>query len=227
MWDKYSREIFHGNPNIAQPGQERGMDVDWVPFYKGRRGYNQDAIDHWVWNMNWKCKPGEIYLTSVEKSFGEARKSDVIIEPNAPAWKSVAPNKDWGFSKYQAVCTNLVLGGYRVIQPVYNSVPRLQGAKHVKSDSGFRGCLSLIANSRMYLGPEGGLHHGAAAVDKPAVVLFGGFIPPQVTGYDTHKNLAGSDTFCGSYNRCQHCVDAMAKITVEEVIESCRSILRG
>jgi glycosyl transferase family 9 (putative heptosyltransferase) len=226
LWDKYSRPIFHGNPNIAQPGQERGMDVEWIPYYKGRRGYNQDAKDHWVWNMNWKCVPGEIFFTPVERHFGETRKSDVVIEPNAPAWKSVAPNKDWGFDKYQEVCTALVADGYRVIQPAYNDARRLEGAEPVITAS-FRDCLALIAHTRMFLGPEGGLHHGAAAVGKPAVVLFGGFIPPKVTGYDMHKNMVGSDRFCGSYFRCQHCVDAMAKISAEEVLEEARSILRG
>ena len=103
---------------------------------------------------------------------------------------------------------------------------RLRGVRHLET-SDFRQALGVLKAAKLYVGPEGGMHHGAAAVSTPAVVLFGGFIPPQVTGYDTHINLAGSDRFCGSFNKCQHCLDAMKSISVETVYESARRKLSG
>jgi hypothetical protein len=49
------------------------------------------------------------------------------------------------------------------------------------------------------------------------VVLFGGFIPPQVTGYPGHVNLTGGAVACGSLQRCSHCQAAMNAISVDEV----------
>ena len=77
--------------------------------------------------------------------------------------------------------------------------------------------MTVLSRARSALIPEGGLHHGAAALGVPAVVLFGGFIPPAVTGYADHANFTGGATACGSLNKCLHCRDALEKITVEEV----------
>jgi len=51
------------------------------------------------------------------------------------------------------------------------------------------------------------------------VVLFGGFIPPSVTGYAAHANLTGGAEACGSLKPCPHCRKAMEAISVEEVVE--------
>jgi hypothetical protein len=67
------------------------------------------------------------------------------------------------------------------------------------------------------------MHHGAAAVGTPAVVIFGGFIPPAVVGYDMHVNLTGGAEACGSLNKCLHCRAAMEKISVEEVYQAVKS----
>jgi hypothetical protein len=48
------------------------------------------------------------------------------------------------------------------------------------------------------------------------VVLFGGFIPPAVTGYNTHTNLTGGAVACGSFLPCDHCRAAMLNIGVDE-----------
>ena len=55
----------------------------------------------------------------------------------------------------------------------------------------FRHALAILERARLYVGGEGGLHHGAAAVGVGGVVLFGGFVPPLVTGYAVHANLTG------------------------------------
>jgi hypothetical protein len=49
------------------------------------------------------------------------------------------------------------------------------------------------------------------------VVLFGGFIPPSVTGYGGHANLTGGAEACGSLDPCRHCQAAMGRIGVDEV----------
>ena len=75
----------------------------------------------------------------------------------------------------------------------------------------------------LYLGPEGGFSHAAAALSKPGVVIYGGWIPPQIIGYDFHENLyvdiEGSP--CGIRDReCDHCKKCMDLITVDNVINA-------
>ena len=148
----------------------------------------------------------------------------VLIEPNLPWWKSVAPNKDWGREKYQRVADLLRAEGHRVAQFSNPKGTTLVGVEQLFTTS-FRDALAILKNAGVYVGPEGGLHHGAAAVGVPAVVLFGGFIPPAVTGYDAHVNLTGGVEACGSLSACAHCKAAMKSISVEEVFSAAKDRL--
>src|SRR5262249_18357046 len=148
------------------------------------------------------------------------------VEPNVPWHKSVAVNKDWGLKNYQAVVDRLIKDGFDVVQSSYGR-DRLSGVRVVKTPT-FRDALSVMSGARAALVPEGGLHHGAAAVGIAAVVIFGGFIPPTVVGYDTHHNLTGNSTeACGSLTRCDHCRRAMASISVEEVYQAVKRMADG
>lgn len=226
LWDKQSETIFRNNPNIAFPGNEHRSKIEWIGFHKGSRGYNRQGDGHWIWNMDWRCTPGELYLSVGEKAAAARHGSGfVVMEPNVETWKSSSPNKDWGFHKYQAIADRLIAAGHRVVQ-FLNGGPILQGVDTIKTKT-FRDAVSIMAHASIYVGPEGGLHHGAAAMGIPGVVLFGGFIPPSVTGYDIHTNMAGSDRFCGSFSSCEHCREAMAAISVDAVYNAARERLSG
>jgi ADP-heptose:LPS heptosyltransferase len=228
MWDQHSGEIFDRNPNIARPGSEKAADLEWVPFFKGSRLYNKPAAGRWIWNYEFRAAPGEMFFSHQEQTEGRRYGAGfVLIEPYVAPWKSSSANKDWGLAKYQAV-TNRLLGlGHAVVQLRYpKGGPALNGTRMVMSRS-FRDALSIMQNAALYIGPEGGLHHGAAAVSIPAVVLFGGFIPPSVTGYPTHTNLTGGATeACGNLRPCAHCRDALAAISVDQVVEAAQNRLR-
>lgn len=221
LWDSQSKEVFAHNPNIAAPGSEGASDLEWVPFYKGHRIYNRQSGDRWIWNLDFRAMPGEIFFSPSEIAIGKRRgKGFVLIEPSVPAWKSSAANKDWGWANYQTVARILEARGHRVVQFVHAR----GGRSLVKVDAvrtwSFRDALSILRCAAIYLGPEGGLHHAAAALGIPGVVLFGGFIPPSVTGYAIHTNLTGAAEACGSLRPCDHCKAAMAAISVQGVVEA-------
>lgn len=227
IFDKHSEMIFRNNPNVVFPGNERRSKIEWVPFYKGSRGYNRQGDGRWIWNMEWRCSPGEIYFNHGEEAAGRRYgKGFVVIEPNVVRWKASAENKDWGFANYQAVARRLLADGFGVLQflPCEGSGERLDGAKVVTTAT-FRDAAAILKSAALYIGPEGGLHHAAAALGVAGVVLFGGFIPPSVTGYDTHTNLVGSDRFCGLFAACDHCRQAMAAISVDTVYAAARERL--
>lgn len=226
-WDKHSQEVFRGNPNIAPPGSERDRDVEWVPFYKGHRLYNHISGRRWVWNRSFKAVPGEVFLTAREQAWAAGLGSGfVLMEPNVEDFKNWAPNKRWPYDRYDVVAARLVREGYEVIQLEHGGAHRIPSARMVQSVD-FRHALAALKRSALYIGPEGGMHHGAASVGTSAIVLFGGFVPPAVTGYDTHINLTGGTEACGSLTACRHCAAAMRAISVDVVTDAAVTILRN
>lgn len=208
-WGPHSEMIFRNNPNVARPGQEKG--ARWVHYYKGRRIYNAAGPGRWIWNYDFRAEPGELFLDK-----GELREADddlILIEPNVPR-KPCAPNKQWPVDRWVVLAKRLMLQGWKVRQFEYGGPNRV--APGIPTAT-FREAAGWLSSARAAVLPEGGLHHAAAAVGLPAVVLFGGFVPPAVLGYDSHSNLTGGAEACGSFTRCQHCVDAMAAIEVDEV----------
>jgi hypothetical protein len=227
IWDKNSEPVFRNNPNVARPGAESRTKIEWIPFYAGHRIYNRRVGDRWVWNYDFRPVPGEMFFSRSEIEFARREgRGFILIEPNVPQFKSVAPNKTWPIERYQVVADRLIKAGHTVRQFDYKGGQRLDGVKGIAAPN-FRHALAALSMASVYVGPEGGLHHGAAAVGIPGVVLFGGFIPPQVTGYDSHINLTGGAEACGSFNRCAHCAAAMAAISVEEVEGAALSVLEG
>jgi ADP-heptose:LPS heptosyltransferase len=234
VWDHYSEMVFRDNPNIAFPGADQGAGnfkpgyvLRWIKFHRGHRIYNKqdDGNSRWIWNMEFKAVPGEMYFNLAEKTDAERVGQDwIIIEPNVPP-KPAAMNKHWPLNRYQWVADRLLRAGYKVAQFEHiHSREKLVKVQHLPSRN-FRTALALVGRAKMTISSEGGLHHGAAAMGKPAVALFGGFIPPQVTGYPDHENIATEGEACGKYVLCDHCTKAMESIAPEQVYEAAKRIL--
>lgn len=226
IWDHQSEQIFQGNPNIAPLGSEGADDLQWINFYRGNRLYNTQRAGRWEWNYDFRPTPGEIFFTDQELKWAERFGRDfIIVESNVPEHKTVARNKQWPILRYEKLARYLHKGGHDIRQFVYfNARHKVVVAKPIKPPN-FRHALAVLARAKLYIGPEGGLHHGAAAVGTKAVVIFGGFIPPQVTGYDMHVNIAAEGKACGVYTRCAHCAEAMESISVEQVHRAAMSQL--
>lgn len=226
LWSSWAPIIYQDNPNVAPPGSEDSPDLEWNSHVKGSRKYNKLVNGKWVWNYDFKPTPGEFFFTDYEVSLRERFPSGaVVVEPNVPWQKKVWPNKDWGEGKYETLVMLLRERGHRVIQFVHGNTRRRVDADEFIALDSLRNVASVMTQQLMYVGPEGGMHHTAAAVGIKAVVLFGGFIPPQVTGYDTHVNLTSGAEACGNIETCSHCREAMRRISVEEVFHHCLSQL--
>jgi ADP-heptose:LPS heptosyltransferase len=231
IWDHNTPKILDPNPNVAKPGSEGASDLEWIAYYKGSRIYNKAGNGHWIWNYDFRPIPGEVYFNITEKMRGDrAGKGFIVIEPNVEAWKPMAINKQWGEKNWVALADKL-RPDFRLIQFKYtsgqhNSGKPLPGVEQIETQT-FRDSLSVLKRAALYVGSEGGLHHGAAAMGTKAVVIFGGFVPPQVTGYDMHVNLAAGGEACGSFKPCDHCRKAMEEITLEQVYDGVISQMRS
>jgi ADP-heptose:LPS heptosyltransferase len=137
-------------------------------------------------------------------------------------------NKAWLLTYWSQLATKLQAAKVGpLIQCNPLEVRALPGAATVKTPS-FRHAVAVLSVCRALVTTEGGLMHAAAAVGVPAVVVFGGFISPEVTGYSLHRNLFSGDGLgCGMRSACDHCRRAMARITPAMVHNHLRGLLEG
>ena len=224
-WTHNSKEIFKGNPNIAAPGSEPDDDLEWHPFRRGNRLYNHDDTINrrWVWNMNFRPVPGEVFFTEEELQIGASfGKGFVLLEPNVVRHKPSSQNKQWPVPYWTTLAHDLIRRGLDVRQLEYGGQHQIFIKKVAVRT--FREALAVMQHASVVVTAEGGLHHGAAAVGCPAVVIFGSFIPPQVTGYDDHENISHGKP-CGNYTGCDHCTTNMVAIKMEQVRDATLRIL--
>lgn len=222
IWSAQSHLLFRGNPNIAPLGTETPDDI-WIEHYRGRRLYGEVVGGRWVFR-DFECPPGEVFLTREEKAFALGRlwgpDPVAIIEPRVkPIGACQGANKQWPVARYQELASRMLAStGARPLQLVPPGAKPLLADVDVIETPTFRHALAVLGLAQLYIGPEGGLHHGAAAMGTPAVVIFGGFNSPRSTGYAWHENIAVGEP-CGSIEACWHCRAAMDSISVERVLE--------
>ncbi|WP_326535353.1 glycosyltransferase family 9 protein [Pseudorhodoferax sp.] len=212
--------IWQGNPRFAAP--DAGGPVQRLVSGPGRRPYiARETATRWIFR-EWVCPVGEIHLDPAERRFGRAGRGRVLVEPHLKA--AASPNKDWGRARWTALVAALTGDGWDVVQLGPAGTPLLPGAALVETP-GFRAACAVLAQVRLAILPEGGLHHAAAALGTPAIVLFGGFISPSQTGYAHQLNLFSGGEPCGMRRPCRHCRQAMAHIEVERVLAEARALL--
>lgn len=207
-------EIHRGNPALTK---EVVPSCIWVHCHKGYRPYvdnERSSKERLVWKRDFKADPGEIFLGPQEIERWAPFKGFVYIEPNIKGW--LGPNKDWGFDRWQEVVDLMP-----EVRWVQGPGRKLKGVTQAETAS-FRDACALLANCSMFVGTDGGLHHASAALEKRAVVVWGGFTHPRNLGYDTHINLHAGVEPCGNLKACEHCRKAMEKIKPAMVVKAIR-----
>jgi len=234
-------DLYNYNPYILRSGTVYSeKDVQWVFDYSGNRPY----IDYkataahpdnrgmkrpyrWIWNMEHKPEPAEIFFSPEEKWQIETqleRREYVLVDPNI---KRRAPLiKRWPFAYYQDVVYEIARY-VEVIQPLHiqRDDRLLDGVQGWNAN--LRELAVLMSCAKCFLGNEGLPHHLAAAVNIPAVVVAGAFIPKSVTGYPSQTWFEVKDKrVLGVREHIQAGFDAMAQIEPQQVITAVKRILR-
>jgi len=213
--------VWQGNPAIAFAP---GPGVTCLVNAPGARPY---LVYPWsrgsgVKFSGWRAAehPARLYLSEEEQRLAAELRTALprllVIEPWLASESN--PNKQWGRLRWAALTRALIAQGWQVAQLGPAGTPLLEGVLRVETPS-FRLACAALSAARAAVLPEGGLHHAAAALDLPAAVIFGGHTPVEITGYPGHANL-GRAPACGAWSPCDHCVEAMASITVEEVLDA-------
>lgn len=227
MWDDNPR-IW--NPNVGgklpHPRWTIRNHGGWRPYvwyaqddYEPQ-GHNQTARadrtskDRWIFHPDWSATIGE--LPGITR---RPKGRYIVIEPNLKAGID-RTNKQWGWDRWQGLVD--AMPGVEFVQLGPRGSRVLNGARLVKTASFIEACAHLSGAWAAAL-PEGGLHHAAAALGVPAVVLFGGSRSVRSTGYDCHINIDDPDPLtkaCGSRRPCSHCDEYWRRLTPDIVAEA-------
>jgi hypothetical protein len=226
LWTGYCEDVFQNNPNIARPGAEGQSNLVWFPHYKKNLQYCRydGHACRYIWNYDFKAQPGELFFT--ERALLPADKF-IFVEPNLPWQRHVHRNKDWGEEKYERLAKRLMNAGYVIVQCIHsNSRRKIRGAYHLATPT-FHQAIGIMSQASLVIAPEGANHHAAASVGVPAIILWGGWSPPQTMGYDNHINLTGGATkACGNTSPCPHCQNAFKNISVAEVFQAAIKVMQ-
>lgn len=230
--DKHWRTRWHplwdGLSFLAPPGATAdGESVIFIQNGSGCRPYIQYpfTVDTgWRWT-GWRARDhrGKIVFTREERDIACAMRVEgpyVVLEPSIKAGTTV--NKDWGIDRYQAVVD--AFPGVRFVRPMFNDARPMRGVQALEGLT-TRTLAAIIEKADLYIGTEGFCHHVAAMCGVPAVVVFGGAIDPEITGYPEQVNLAAADP-CGSHRPCAHCRAWLDALTPQQVVECAQPLLK-
>ena len=214
--------VFENNPNITPPERADRSKLEWVRNHAGNRPYidYQRTSDRIVYREDFSPEKGDFFPNPTDTKFAERFYGDfVVIEPHTKG--SFSGNKEWFPAAWQAVADGLARQGRRVIQLGQGQKRGLDGVERVVTPS-FRWAMAVLQKASLLVTTDGAMHHAAAAVGTPAVVLWGARTHPKILGYPEHRNLyTGKGESCGSIAPCSHCREAMGRITVGMVLEAC------
>ena len=204
-------QIFINNPRMASNSD---TNVVWVKNYQGHRPYLKGTKNgRLLFNDDYKPIVGEIYFSPEEQEvIDKIRGNYIIVEPNVKKVYAHTVNKAWhGWEElFKHDLPWLQLGDV--------TVKRYTKWKETNT---FREALQVLSKAKLFVGTDGGLHHAAAALGIPSVVIWTGFTSPRHLGYDTHRNIHDGSEPCGTYDSvCQHCLLKSKAITVEQVLDA-------
>ena len=174
-------------------------------------------IKHWsgrkaVYNLDYEPKAGKIWLTESEKAHCDVDYPFIVISPHVKP--TASKNKE--YDRWEEVIKDLPLPVLQLVPD--DTIHIINGAKKVVTPH-FRHACAWIAKAKLVLTNEGGAHHMAASMGTPAIVYFGSFIPPTVTGYKDHVNIIAGDNphFCGNFDYCKECHENKKKVSPDYI----------
>lgn len=236
----YESIIYKNNPYITdQKDLDKNKIVHFVNIHKNNRPYinlEKTNSKNYVWNENFKILVGQIFFSKTEidiskkiienaKLFWNKKnkknfKGIIFIESSSTKFSEKAyfykqKNLDWGYDNWLKLVKELSQD-FLFIQSVHKETVKLPNIFYCETD--FRAASSVINECDLYIGPHGGFAHAAAALGKKAVIYFGGWVSPNILGYDFHKNIFvdidGSPCGAKGYE-CQHCIECKKLITID------------
>jgi len=216
MW----HEVFDNNPKIIRKPHIRQQYVRLVSGGGYRPYIERKEPQKWTWKP-YTPPVGELFFTAAELAFAEPYRGMVMVEPSVKA-ATGHHNKAWLPERWRQLTDALMLPWVQCGPPETNWLPGVSARVVTPT---FRHAAAVLSVCNAFVSTEGGLHHAAAAVGTPSVILWSEFIDTSVTGYATMRNLRHAGPACGMRVDCPGCRASMARITVDEVARNLWEIL--
>ena len=222
-------EVYQGNPNITHPTliKAAGEKV-FVSHYTGHRPYIKGTEDGCiVYDPAHRAEKGDLFLSQAERDWAARAIADAVgevpfllFEPHVKG--TFAGNKSWIWDRWCEVSEKT---SAPIIQVGNGYRPLLPKARLIKTKS-IRQAFAIVGRAACVVVTDGALHHAAAALNVPAVVLWGARTNPDILGYPDQINLwTGTGVGCGAMNECAHCIDGMRKITPDIVLSAIEGVI--
>jgi hypothetical protein len=225
-------EIWRHNrdPRSVQTGVER-----W--FYARTRGWIRTEITHLTYHSG---SGRHIAMQMAERASvtlppdwrpvlairAPARRylRRLVVQNSCRGARYRADTKEWPQDRWCELVQRLA-GDFEIVQVGTREDPVLPLVSDLRGQTTLPVVATLIAESTAFVGLESGLMHVAAAVETPAVIIYGGRTRPHETGYAFNRNLTRSPACagCSLNDGCPHqmiCMD----IPVGEVEQAVREV---
>lgn len=168
----------------------------WVADYPGVRPYILGMKGaRIIYNDDYRATPGELF--GVERTAGDY----ILVETNTKLDYPAGKNKAW---------------------PYWDELLKADLPWRVNDKQPtFRDALRVLAGCKLYVGTDGALHHAAAALGIPSVVIWTGYSSPRHLGYASQVNIHDGSEPCGTFHKeCPHCRKKAEAISPEQVLSA-------
>jgi hypothetical protein len=162
-----------------------------------------------------------LFLSDEERAAGRLAPRQIALHSSGMSAFSAMKNKEWLPDRLQAV-VHALRPDYTLVQLGSPTDPPLDGCLDLRGKTSMRESAAIIASSTLFLGQVGFLMHLTRAVDRPAVIIYGGREMPWQSGYSCNTNLY-TELYCSPcwrWNACHNPVEraCMRRIGVDEVV---------
>ena len=160
-------------------------------------------------------------LTEAQRAGARLAERQIAIQASHFDSSFAMRNKEWPAERFQAVADRL-RGEAAIVQVGDKSDPKLDGVLDLRGKTTLCETAAVLSQSLIYIGGEGGLMHMARAVDRRSVIVYGGRIRPEHSGYSCNANLVGDPPCspCWRRSRCDYNRICLTQISAEDVVNA-------
>jgi hypothetical protein len=238
-------ELFDGNPDahavpladwrIGRLARVFGADVRplWYTHYEPEIDRDPEPPNHFAAMMCQKAgisgrvsiRP-YLFLRRDERAQGKLANNQIVIQSSTRSAATPLQNKEWLPQRFQSV-VNAFCERFQFLQLGSLADPKLDNVIDLRGKTTLRQAAAIISRSRLFVGLAGGLMHLSRAVDRSAVIVYGGRERPEISGYICNRNITSNPPCspCWQRNRCDHDRVCMTSIDAEQVSEAVTRIL--
>ena len=238
------KEIYQGNPHALILPFPQYANYKIFRIIRSVFSLNIHHIDYYQEGIPPKRHILELLCNRVglEKSLkrpsiflSEKEKQIRLLPDTGKPWVAIqstglstwTDNKNWGVENFREV-VRLLEKDFSLVQLGALSDPSLGVDLELQGRLALREVFIVLRECKIFIGQEGFLMHASAAVELKSIVVYGGFIAPWQSGYESNINLF-TDVECAPCwlgAPCPHNKKCLRKITPEQVSKQANSLFK-